>query len=148
MKNLKWLNPSHMGSACLVDMSSTLFYVKQANIEHFRPGLRAHSTWRMCPLKPLQSCRNLHTTTLRARYSQCGIWAGTCADIRSRALHLGLLTPANSTHLRPLRSGGAQRCTQPSGAPDARECDHRPPPMRCACPCITTSGMHFLFWRN
>ena len=91
-------------------MSSTLFYVKQANTEHFRPGLRAHSMWRMCPLKPLQSCRNLHTTTLRARYSQCGIWAGTCADIRSHALRLGLLAPANSARLISLRSVTVRCC--------------------------------------
>ena len=84
-------------------MSSTLFYIKQANIEHFRPGLSQHSTWRMCPLKPLQSCQTLHPATVRARYSRRKLWGGTCADIRSQALHLGLLAPANSTHLRPLR---------------------------------------------
>ena len=56
-------------------------------------------------------CPNLHTATLRGRYSQCVLWGGTCAEIRSEALRIRLLAPANSSHLRSLRSvavyGGA-----------------------------------------
>ena len=48
-------------------------------------------------------CQNLHTATLRVRYSQCGQWGGTRADIRSQALRSELLAPANSAHLRSLR---------------------------------------------
>ena len=38
--------------------------------------------------RAVDECRNLNTTKVRARYSRCVLWGGTCADIRSQALHL------------------------------------------------------------
>ena len=71
-------------------------------------------------------CQNLHTATLRVRYSQCGQWGGTCADIRSQALRSELLAPANSMHLRPLRIWW---CTavQPTCQHSLPWCMQRPP---------------------
>ena len=49
-------------------------------------------------------CQNLHTAAMRAGYSLCGLWGGTCTSIRLLSTRLRLLAPANSSHLRSLWS--------------------------------------------
>ena len=67
-------------------------------------------------VRAADECPNLHTANLRARYSQCGIWGGTWADIWSQALRLRLLAPANSAHLRSLWSVAVQLLGQGQAA--------------------------------
>ena len=73
-------------------------------------------TWHLLAVRAEQ-CWNLITNTLRARYTinLLDIWAGTCIVICSQVLHILLLAPANSSHLRSLWSvavhGGADNWT-------------------------------------